>query len=216
MADPVDISPAQGKLGVLTPGMGAVATTLYAGVLAARKGLAEPFGSLTQSGRIRLGRRSDDRNPLIKEFVPLAELDDLVFGGWDAYSDDAYASAMKAGVLEARDIESIGDELRVIEPMPAVFDPAWVRNLPDVDNLKQHRTKMDLAESLMEDIDRFRSEHGVERVSMVWCGSTETYREPTDVHMSLDAFEQGLKDSDDNIAPSQIYAYAALQSDVPF
>ncbi|HEX2152946.1 MAG TPA: inositol-3-phosphate synthase [Acidimicrobiia bacterium] len=217
MSDATDIAPATGKLGVLTPGMGAVATTLYAGVLAARKGQAQPFGSLTQMGRIRLGRRDADRNPLIREFAPLATLDDLVFGGWDPYSDDAYASAMKAGVLQASHVESIGDELRLIKPMTAVFEHEWVRNLPNVDHVKPGGvSKMDAAEALMEDIDRFRGDNGLERVVMVWCGSTEAYREPTDVHMDLASFERGLKDSDPRIAPSQIYAYAALQSDVPF
>src|SRR5690606_31404045 len=210
VSKPVDIAPATGKLGVLTPGMGAVATTLFAGVLAARKGLAAPYGSLTQLGHIRLGRRDDARNPLIKDFVPLASLDDLVFGGWDVYSDDAYAAAMKAGVLEPRHIESIGDELRLIEPMAAVFDHQWVRNLNDVDNVKEvEGSKMDQAEALMADIDRFRSEHGVERVVMVWCGSTESYRDPSEVHMDLASFEKGLKESHPDIAPSQIYAYAA-------
>jgi myo-inositol-1-phosphate synthase len=217
MSDQPAIAPASGKLGVLTPGMGAVATTLYAGVLAARKGYAEPFGSLTQLGHIRLGMRSENRNPLIRDFVPIATLDDLVFGGWDPYSDDAYASAMKAGVLEARHVESIGDELRLIEPMPAVFEHEWVRNLPDVDNVKAASgSKMDQAEALMEDIDRFRAANELDRVVMVWCGSTEIYREVSEVHRDLAAFEQGLRDSDPNIAPSQIYAYAALQSDVPF
>src|SRR5690606_30290280 len=217
MTSPNPVPPATGKLGVLTPGMGAVATTLYAGVLAARKGYAEPFGSLTQLGHIRLGMRSENRNPLIREFVPLASLDDLVFGGWDPYADDAYASAMKAGVLDSRHVEGIGDELRLIEPMSAVFEHEWVRNLPDVDNVKPTgKTKMDQAEALMEDIDRFRAAHQADRVVMVWCGSTETYREPSAVHQDLASFEQGLRDSDPDIAPSQIYAYAALQSDVPF
>jgi myo-inositol-1-phosphate synthase len=217
MSDTPAIAPATGKLGVLTPGMGAVATTLYAGVLAARKGFAEPFGSLTQMGRIRLGRRTDGRNPLIREFVPLAGLDDIVFGGWDPYSDDAYASAMKAGVLEASHVESIGDELRLIEPMRAVFDHEWVRNLPDTDNVKDKSgSKMDQAEAIMADIDKFRGDHGLDRVVMVWCGSTEVFEEPSEVHMDLAAFEQGLRDSHPDIAPSQVYAYAALQSDVPF
>src|SRR5690606_35890300 len=164
-----------------------------------------------------LGRRDDDRNPLIREFVPLASLDDLVFGGWDPYSDDAYTSAMKAGVLNPDHIESIGDELRLIQPMSAVFEHAWVRNLPDVDNVKEPvGTKMDQAEALMADIDRFRADNELERVVMVWCGSTEAYREPSDVHRDLASFEQGLKDSHPDIAPSQIYAYAALQSDVDF
>lgn len=216
MTDSPTIAPATGKLGILTPGMGAVATTLFAGVLAARRGFAEPFGSLTQLGHIRLGRRTENRNPLIREFVPLASLDDLVFGGWDPYGDDAYASAMKAGVLEARHIESIGDELRLIEPMQAVFEHDWCRNLPNTDNVKSSGTKMEQAEAIMADIDRFRAENSLERVVMVWCGSTEVYKEPGEVHMDLESFEQGLRDSHPDIAPSQIYAYAALQSDVPF
>ena len=217
MTNPSPIAPASGRLGVLTPGMGAVATTLYAGVLAARQGIADPFGSLTQLGHIRLGPRSDNRNPLIQEFAPLASLDDLVFGGWDPYSDDAYASAMKAGVLEPRHVEAIGDELRSIKPMSAIFGHDWVRNLPDVDNVKaESGSKMDQARAIMEDIDRFRGDHSLERVVMVWCGSTEVYREPSGVHMDLTTFEEGLRNSDSNIAPSQIYAYAALQSDVPF
>ncbi|MFO7299917.1 MAG: inositol-3-phosphate synthase [Actinomycetes bacterium] len=217
MTAPQPIPPATGKLGVLTPGMGAVATTFYAGVLAARKGYARPFGSLTQMGHIRLGKRTEGRNPLIKDFVPLARLEDLEFGGWDAYSDDAYTAAMKAGVLDPRHIEGIGDELRSIVPMKAVFSHRWVKNLPDVDNLKDEGgTHMDKAEALMEDIDRFRTEKQVDRLVAVWCGSTEAYEEPQAVHMDLDAFEAGLKNNDPNIAPSQVYAYALLKMGVPF
>ena len=212
-----EIGPATGKLGVLTPGMGAVSTTFFAGVFAARKGFAEPFGSMSQLGHIRLGRRDEKRNPLIKDFVPLATLDDLVFGGWDPYSDDAYASAMKAGVLQAHHLESVGDELRLIEPMPAIFESSWVSRLEQTDNVKPpDGSKMDQAEALMGDIDRFRADHELERAVMIWCGSTEAYEEPSGVHMDLEAFERGLKDSDPAISPSQIYAYAALQSDVPF
>jgi myo-inositol-1-phosphate synthase len=217
MSDPTQIAPAEGKLGVLTPGMGAVATTFISGVLAARKGYATPIGSLTQMAHIRLGKRTEDRHPLIKDFVPLATLDDLEFGGWDAFSDDAYAAAMKAGVLDARHIEGIGDELRAITPMSAVFSPRWVKNLPGVDNLKdQGRTHMDMAEALMEDIDRFRSDKEVDRLVAVWCGSTEAYEEPSPVHLDLDIFEQGLKGNDPAISPSQIYAYACLRMGVPF
>jgi myo-inositol-1-phosphate synthase len=214
--NPSSIHPATGPLGVLMPGMGAVATTFVAGVLAARKGYTHPFGSLTQNAHIRLGKRTDQRNPRMSEFVPLATLDDLRFGGWDPYSDDAYTSAMKAGVLDPRHVEAIGDELRAIRPMPAVFSSEWVKRLEHVDNVRHHGTKMDLAEQLVEDIDRFRAEQAVERLVMIWCGSTEVYREPTEVHRSLAAFERGLKDDDPAIAPSQIYAYAALQSGVPF
>jgi myo-inositol-1-phosphate synthase len=212
----IDIPPATGRLGVLTPGMGAVATTLYAGVISARKGYAEPIGSLTQLARIRLGKRTDLRNPLIREFVPLASLDDLVFGGWDPYSDDAYTSAMKAGVLDSRHLEAVGQEMRAIRPMSAVFSSEWVRRLEHLDNVKNAPTKMDLAHSLSEDIERFREQNDCDRLVMVWCGSTEVYREPVEVHQTLDLFEKGLKENDPAIAPSQIYAYAALQAGVPF
>jgi myo-inositol-1-phosphate synthase len=211
------LNPANGKLGVLTPGMGAVATTFISGVLAARKGYAEPVGSLSQMAHIRLGKRTDDRNPLIRDFVPLARLDDLEFGGWDPYSDDAYTAAMKAGVLEARHIEGIGDELRSVRPMSAVFSPKWVRNLDGVDQVKESAgTLMDDAEALMEDIDRFRAEKQVDRLVAVWCGSTEAYEEPSDVHLELGSFEQGLKENDPGISPSQVYAYACLKMGVPF
>lgn len=217
MTEPTEIAPAEGKLGVLTPGMGAVATTFVAGVLAARKGYAQPTGSLTQLSHIRLGKRDENRNPLIKDFVPLAGLDDLEFGGWDPYSDDAYTAAMKAGVLEARHLEGIGEELRAVTPMPAVYSPRWVENLPGVDNVKEaDGTLMDRAERLMEDIDRFRADKGVDRLVAVWCGSTEAYEEPSEAHMSLDAFEQGLKENDETIASSQIYAYACLKMGIPF
>jgi myo-inositol-1-phosphate synthase len=216
MTEPPQIAPAEGKLGILTPGMGAVATTFMAGVIAARKGYALPTGSLTQLSHIRLGKRDDGRNPLIKDFVPLATLDDLEFGGWDPYSDDAYAAAMKAGVLEARDVEGIGEELRAIKPMSAVFNSRWVRNLHETDQVKSAPNHMDSAEALMEDIDRYRAEKKVDRLVAVYCGSTEAYEEPSDVHMSLDTFEQGLKDNDEAITPSQIYAYACLKMGVPF
>jgi myo-inositol-1-phosphate synthase len=216
MSDTTPIAPAEGKLGILTPGMGAVATTFVSGVLAARKGYATPFGSLSQMAHIRLGKRTEGRNPMIKDFVPIAGLEDLEFGGWDPYSDDAYTSAMKAGVLDPRHIEGIGDELRQVKPMPAVFSHEWVKNLDDVDQVKEAGSFMDHAESLMEDIDRFRAAKEVDRLSMVWCGSTEAYRDLTGCHQDLDAFEAGLKTSDPAISPSQIYAYAALQMGVPF
>jgi myo-inositol-1-phosphate synthase len=217
MPDPTKIAPAEGKLGVLTPGMGAVATTFISGVLAARRGYAEPIGSLTQMAHIRLGKRTEDRNPMIKDFVPLATLEDLEFGGWDAFSDDSYAAAMKARVLDPTHIEGIGDELRAIRPMEAVFSPRWVKNLPGVDHVKpEHGTLMDMAELLMEDIDRFRSEKQVDRLVAVWCGSTEAYEEPSSVHLDLDSFEQGLRDSHPAISPSQIYAYACLRMGVPY
>jgi myo-inositol-1-phosphate synthase len=196
--------------------MGAVATTFYAGVLAARSGFADPIGSLTQMGHIRLGKRTEDRNPLIKDFVPLASMDDLVFGGWDPYSDDAYTAAMRAGVLQPQHLEAVGEELRAIKPMKAVFSPSWVSRLDDVDNVAEETDKMALVERIVEDIERFRVENGCDRLVMVWTGSTEAYREPSAAHASLEAFEEGLRNGDPTIAPSQIYAYAALTAGVPF
>ncbi len=216
MADSIQIDPPKGKLGILTPGMGAVATTTYAGVLALRRGLTQPIGSLTQMGHIRLGKRTEHRNPLIKDFVPLAELSDIVFGGWDPYTDNAYVAAVKAGVLEAKDLDPLRAELEAIRPMSAVFDPEYVRRLEHVDNVKTGETKLDLAKQLMEDMQRFQRENGCDRLVIVWCGSTEAYEEASAVHMSLDAFEQGLRNSDPAIAPSQIYAYAALTLGIPF
>ncbi|MGB7861196.1 MAG: inositol-3-phosphate synthase [Acidimicrobiia bacterium] len=216
MSQTTPIAPAVGKLGVLTPGMGAVATTFIAGVLAARKGYATPIGSLTQMSHLRLGKRTDGRNPLIRDFVPLATLDDLVFGGWDPYSDDAYAAAMKAGVLDSREIEGIGEELRSIRPMSAVFSPQWVKNLDNVDQVKEGVGHMGSAEALMEDIDRFRAENEVDRLVAVWCGSTEAYEEPSEVHLDLTSFEKGMREDHPKITPSQIYAYALLKMGVPF
>jgi len=212
---PITIEPASGRLGILTPGMGAVATTTYAGILAVRQGRAQPFGSLTQLARIRLGERSEQRNPLIKEFVPLAGLPDLVFGGWDPFPDNAFAAAGKAGVLSERDLLPLRDELEAIRPMPAVFDRGYVRNL-DGDNVKTGETKLDLARQLMEDMQRFKAEQRCERLVVVWCGSTEVYSEPKPCHLSLEAFERGLRNNDPDIAPSQIYAYAALSLGIPF
>jgi myo-inositol-1-phosphate synthase len=212
----ITIAPAEGRLGVLTPGMGAVATTLYAGVLSVRSGYALPIGSLTQMASVRLGKRTEKRNPMIKDLVPLAHLNDLVFGGWDPYPDDAYTAAMKAGVLNPASLEAVGQELRMIRPLPAVFSSSWVSRLEGTENVKEAGNKMDQAMALMEDIEQFRGENQCERLVMIWCGSTEAYQEPSAVHMSLKEFESGLKTGDANIAPSQIYAYAALQSDVPF
>jgi len=210
----VDIAPATGRLGVLLPGMGAVGTTFIAGVLAIRKGLAAPIGSLTQMGTIRLGKRSEDNAPRIADYVPLAGLDDLVFGGWDVFPDDAYAAASRAGVLDRHLLEQLGEELRAIQPMPAVFEQSYVKNLHS-DNVKTGTSKMDLAEQLVDDIRRFSDENGCARLVAVWCGSTEVYREPTAVHQSLEAFEQGLRDSHPDIAPSQIYAWALLSQGIP-
>ena len=210
----VEIAPAEGKLGVLLPGMGAVGTTFISGVLAIRKGLAKPIGSLTQMGTIRLGARIDDDVRMINDYVPLAQLDDLVFGGWDVFPDDAYVAAKRAGVLDAHLLEQLGEELRSIKPMPAVFEQEYVRNLHS-DNVKSAASKMDLAAALMDDIHRFSNENGCDRLVAVWCGSTEIYKEPSDVHQSLEAFEQGLRDSHQDIAPSQVYGYAFLKLGIP-
>jgi myo-inositol-1-phosphate synthase len=210
----VDIAPAEGKLGVLLPGMGAVGTTFISGVLAIRKGLAQPIGSLTQMGTIRIGARTDDNVVPIKDYLPIADLGDLVFGGWDVYPDDAYVAAKRAGVLEAHLVEQLGDELRAIKPMPAVFEQEYVRNLHG-DNVKPEGSKMQWAEALIDDIQAFSETNGCDRLVAVWCGSTEIYKEPADVHQSLEAFEQGLRDSHPDIAPSQIYAYAFLKLGIP-
>jgi myo-inositol-1-phosphate synthase len=215
MTQALDIRPAAGRLGILTPGMGAVATTTYAGVLAVRQGHGVPYGSLTQMGRIRLGKRTEGRNPLIKDFAPLAGLENLVFGGWDPISDNAFEAAVKAGVLSAADLFPLQDELQAIRPMPAVFDRAYVRNIQG-DNVKTGETKMDLARQLMDDMQRFQEEQRCDRLVVVWCGSTEVYEESSAVHASLERFERGLRNSDPEIAPSQIYAYAALSLGIPF
>ena len=209
------IAPATGNLGVLTPGMGAVASTFVAGVVAARRGLTPPIGSISQMAHIRLGTKTENRNPPIREFVPLAGLDDLVFGGWDPLSANVLEAARTCGVLEESDLGSISAELEGVVAMDAVFDRRWVSRLDGV-RVKPHMSKWDQAQSLMDDIENFRSSHDCDRLVMVWCGSTEAFSEPTEVHTSVESFEAGLKADDAAIAPSQIYAYAALQSDVPF
>ena len=215
MNKPVDIKPASGKLGILTPGIGAVASTFFAGVIAARKGLAAPIGSVSQMAHIRLGAREEDRNPLIRDFVPLAGLDDLVFGGWDPISPNALEAARTCGVLEEKDLAPLSAELEGIVPMDAVFDNRWVKKLDGV-RIKNISSKWEQAEALIADIENFRNENNCERLVMVWCGSTEAFQEPSEVHATVEAFEAGLHADDDNISPSQIYAYAALMSDVPF
>ncbi len=210
-----DIAPATGKLGVLTPGMGAVASTFIAGVIAARNGTHPPIGSITQMAHIRLGTKEENRNPKIKEFVPLAELDDIVFGGWDPITPNAMEAAKTAGVLEGKDLDAISGEMEGIIPMEAVFDQRWVSRLEGV-RVKDISNKWDQAMALIADIATFKEENGCDRLVMVWCGSTEAYQEPTDVHATVASFEQGLRDDDENISPSQIYCYAALQSDVPY
>jgi myo-inositol-1-phosphate synthase len=210
-----DIKPAEGKLGILIPGIGAVATTFIAGVFAVRKNLGKPIGSLTQMGTIRLGKRTEKRTPKIKEFVPLADLKDIEFGGWDIFEDNAYEAACKAGVLDRTLLDQLRPELEQIRPMPAVFEQNYVKRLTGT-NVKQGKTKMDLADQVREDIRTFKARRNLSRVVMTWCGSTEIYVEPGPVHQSLEAFEQGLKESHPGIAPSMIYAYAALAEGIPY
>ncbi|MBD0351765.1 MAG: inositol-3-phosphate synthase, partial [Flavisolibacter sp.] len=209
------IEKAEGKLGVLLPGLGAVATTLIAGVEAVKKGLAQPVGSLTQMGNIRLGKRTENRCPKIKEFVPLADLNDLVFGGWDVYSDNVFEAALKAKVLEPMMLHAVKAELEAIKPMKAVFDRSYIANL-DGDHVKQAATKADLAKAVMDDIENFREANDCSRVVLVWCGSTEKYFESSEVHETLENFEEGLRKNDPAISPSMIYAYAAIKLGVPF
>jgi myo-inositol-1-phosphate synthase len=209
------IAPAEGKLAVLLPGLGAVSTTLIAGVHLIRKGLAQPFGSVTQMQKLRLGKRTRPRFSPVKELVPLARLDDLVFGGWDIFPDNAYEAALKAGVLPSEMLSAVRTELESVQPMSAVFERAWVRNL-DGPNVKSAATKMDLADALVEDIERFRKSSGAARAVMVWCGSTEVYAQQKPVHETLPAFEKGLKESSPDIPPSMIYAYAAIAAGVPY
>ena len=209
------ILPAEGKLGILLPGMGAVATTLIAGVIAVNKGIAQPIGALTQMGNIRLGKRTENRYPLIKDFVPLAAMDEIVFGGWDVYADNVYEAASKAKVLEPSLLQSIKTELETIVPMKAVFDKTYIKNL-DGDNVKKAATKYELAMAVMNDIENFSDANDCTRVVMVWCGSTEKYIQESDVHQTIASFEAGLHNNDPAISPSMIYAYAALKSGVPF
>jgi myo-inositol-1-phosphate synthase len=209
------IEKAAGKLGILMPGLGAVATTLIAGVEAVKKNLAQPVGSLTQMGNIRLGKRTENRYPKIKDFVPLADLNDIVFGGWDVYSDNVFEAAMKAKVLEPLLLHAVKAELEAINPMKAVFDKSYIANL-DGDHVKQAATKADLAKAVMDDIENFREGHDCSRLVMVWCGSTEKYIVATEVHETIAGFEEGLLNNDPAISPSMIYAYAAIKLGVPF
>jgi myo-inositol-1-phosphate synthase len=211
----VKIAPADGKLGVLIPGIGAVSTTFIAGVEAIKRGMAAPVGSLTQLATIRLGKRTDNRSPMIKDFVPLAGLDDLVFGGWDIYEDTAYEAAANARVLEGPQLEKLKEPLSAIKPMKAVFDQEYVKRI-NGPNVKENGSKMDKAEMLMDDIRNFQETNGVSRSVMIWCGSTEVFHRSAAVHQTLKDFECGLMKNDPEIAPSQIYAYAALKSGIPF
>jgi myo-inositol-1-phosphate synthase len=214
-SDKSTMASASGKLGVMLPGMGAVATTFVAGVEAVRKGISKPIGSLTQMGTIRLGKRTEGRSPRINDFVPLSQLNDLVFTGWDIFEDNMYEAAMNAGVLEKSLLDQIKPFLKSVAPMPAVFNRHYVKKL-DGKNVKKGKNKMDLAEQLRSDIQHFRKKSGAERLVMMWCGSTEIFLKQTDVHQSVKSFEKGLQKDDENIAPSMIYAYAALMEGVPF
>jgi myo-inositol-1-phosphate synthase len=213
--DNVQIAPADGKLGVLVPGMGAVTTTFIAGLEAIKRGIGKPIGSLTQLGTIRLGKRTEGRSPAIRDFVPLAPLENLEIGCWDIFEDNAYEAAVKAGVLEMPLLEQLKEPLSAVKPMKAVFDQNFVKRL-NGPNIKTGGSKMDQAEAVMEDIRQFQKRTGVARMAMIWCGSTEVYHEPVEVHASLKNFECGLKDSHPEISPSQIYAYAALKLGVPY
>ena len=213
---PRPIAPAQGKLGVLCVGLGAVASTFIAGVELTRRGLAKPIGSLTQMGTIRLGKRTEGRAPLIKEFVPLARLEDLVFGAWDPVPDDAFESCLHCGVLDKHEhVLPIKDFLSTIKPMPAAFDQHYVKKL-EGSNVKQGKTKKDLAEQLRKDIRDFKAKHGCDRLVIVWCASTEIFITPGPAHQTLAAFEKAMETNDPSIAPSMLYAYAAIMEGVPF
>jgi myo-inositol-1-phosphate synthase len=213
--NPQKIAEAQGKLGILLVGMGAVSTTTIAGVMAVRRGLAKPIGSLTQMGTVRLGKRTEGRSPLIREFVPLASLDDVVFGGWDIFTENSYEAAKTAGVLDEALLDQIQPELEAIRPWSAVFDRRYVKRL-DGPNVKTGRNKMDLANQLREDIRRFKEQHALDRLVMVWCGSTEIYMTQSEAHASVASFEKALEASDPAIPSSMVYAYAALKEGIPY
>jgi myo-inositol-1-phosphate synthase len=211
----VQIAPAQGRLGILLVGLGAVSTTFIAGVLAIRKGLSKPIGSLTQMGTIRLGKRTDGRSPRIDELFPLASLNDVVFGGWDLFDENCYEAARTAGVLEPALLDEIKPELEAITPWPAVFDQRYVKRLSGT-HVKTGRNKKDLAGQVIADIRRFKEEKGLDRLVMVWCGSTEVYLTETPAHASIEAFERALEADDDTIPSSMIYAYAAISEGIPY
>jgi len=211
----VQVEEPKGKLGVLLVGLGAVSTTFVAGVEAIKKGLAEPIGSLTQMGTIRLGKRTDNRIPLIKDFVKLAKLDDLVFGAWDIFEEDAYEAAMHSGVLERDLINDLKPQLQAVRPMKAVFDQQYVKRLNGT-HVKKASNKFELAERLIDDIREFKRTHECDRLVMIWCASTEIFLQPGEAHSDLKKFEQALKENDPAIAPSMVYAYAALKAGIPF
>jgi myo-inositol-1-phosphate synthase len=212
---PQSIEKAEGKLGIMLVGLGAVSTTTIAGVIAIRRGLAKPIGSLTQMGTIRLGKRTEANSPKIKDFVPLASLDDVVFGGWDLFDENCYEAAKTAGVLDRDLLDQIKPELEQIRPWPAVFDQRYVKRLFGP-NVKKGKNKRDLADQVRDDIQKFKKDKGLSRLVMVWCGSTEVYLTESPVHATIEAFEKGLEESDDNIPSSMIYAYAAIKEGIPY
>ena len=210
-----EIAPAEGKLGILLVGLGAVSTTFVAGVEAIRRGISKPIGSLTQMGTIRLGKRTDKRVPMIKDFVPLASLDDLVFGAWDIFEENAYDAATNAGVLEKELLNQLSEPMSSLKPMTAVFDNRYVKRLHGT-HVKTGTNKMDLAEQLMRDIADFKQANNCDRLVMVWAASTEIFLEEKEAHKTIEAFEKAMYDDSDDIAPSMIYAYAAIKSGIPF
>jgi myo-inositol-1-phosphate synthase len=213
---PNPIAPAEGRVGVLFVGLGAISSTVLAGIELARRGLGQPIGSLTQMGTIRLGKRTEHRSPLIKDFVPLAGMDQLVFGAWDPFPDNAYEAAIRAGVLQRYEhIEPVADFLKTIEPMPAVFDQYYVKRL-DGPNVKRGKSKLELAQAIRQDIRDFKARNNCDRLVMIWCASTEIFMEESAAHLNLEAFEAAMESNDETVAPSMLYAYAALMEGVPF
>jgi myo-inositol-1-phosphate synthase len=211
----LSIASADGKVGILLVGLGAVSTTTIAGIMAVRKGLAKPIGSLVEMGTVRLGKRTEGRSPSIREFVPMANLNDLVFGAWDIFNDDCYEAAKHAGVLEPGLLDQVRDELSAIKPMSAVFDPYYVKRL-DGPNVKKGKNKKDLAEQLIADMRKFKTDHGCDRLVLLWVGSTEIFMTEAPCHQSLAAFEKGLESNDPAISSSLIYAYAAIKEGIPY
>ena len=215
MTNRADIKPVEGKLGIMLVGLGAVSTTFIAGVETIKKGLAKPIGSLTQMGAIRLGKRTEHKNPLIKELVPLYNLDDLVITSWDIFEDNAYQAALKAGVLERHHLDSVKDELESMKPQKAVFNQEYVKKLSGT-HVKTGNSKRDLANQLMDDIQSFKEMYQLRDVVMIWCASTEIFIKTGEIHQSMDTFEKAIDANHPEIAPSMLYAYAALQCGIPF
>ncbi len=209
-----NIEPANGKLGILMVGLGAVSTTFVAGVELIKRGLSKPIGSLTQMGHIRLGKRTDKKNPMVKDFVPISKLEDLVFGAWDIFPDNAFEAATKAGVLKPSDLEPIKDSLQNLKPMAGAFDQNFVKKL-DGKHIKKG-TRRELADQVIQDIQNFKKQTGVSRIVVIWCGSTEVFIQPGPAHQSIKTFEEALDKDDKTISPSMIYAYAALKLGIPY